>query len=209
VLTARALCPRSYICSFTEELGYIFHNLHSQINAYARLVSLNTLQMEMLRSLLTSSRTFSMMRLRPRNLLRKIQVIGMPKKGFCGPPSACGYVVWFFCRKCYELNVLSPINVYLWEMASGSLVIKRKKLQLARLTEWLKWHQGQLHMQLPRYGFTSKSWVVPHSIQFRHTLLCHHVRNGVPKMGNSFYRISIMLFSNSLTMKRTSGLLTL
>jgi hypothetical protein len=90
VLTARALCPRSYICSFTEELRYIFHNLDSQINAYAKLVSLNALQMEMLRSLPTSSRTFSMMRLRPTNLLRKIQVIGMPKKGFCGLRSACG-----------------------------------------------------------------------------------------------------------------------
>jgi hypothetical protein len=29
--TARALCPRSYICSFTEESEYVFRHLHSQM----------------------------------------------------------------------------------------------------------------------------------------------------------------------------------
>ena len=94
-------------------------------------------------------------------------------------------------------------------MASGSLAIERKGLQLAELIEWSKWHQQWLHMQLPRYAFISSlSWIAPHSIQFRHTLLCHHARNGVPKMGNLFYRISIRLSWSFSTMRRTSGLLT-
>lgn len=31
--TARALCPRSYIYSFTKESRYVFHHILSQINA--------------------------------------------------------------------------------------------------------------------------------------------------------------------------------